>query len=139
MLVWKTKYLENMDWSIAYPLEQNGHVFPMYLVVLSTPCYDWAYTKRYIYIYVWVLFVCLWCLKRRSLVMWNMASVCLISDPSAGGESIWRVLLEGGTGGRCGRALPVPMPIKAAWSCPHIVLSPRCIIMCKNNFYHVKC
>ena len=48
------------------------------------------------------------------------------------------VLLAGHTGRRYGRALPVPMPVKATGSCPRIVLSPRCIIKCKNDFYHVK-
>jgi hypothetical protein len=47
------------------------------------------------------------------------------------------VLLEGGTGGRY-RALPVPIPVKVLGSCPRIVLSPRRIIKCKNDFYHVK-
>ena len=43
-----------------------------------------------------------------------------------------------GTGGRYGRGLPVPMPVKVPGSCPRLVLSPRHIIKCKNDFYHVK-
>jgi hypothetical protein len=48
------------------------------------------------------------------------------------------VLLEGGTGGRYERALPVLMPVKAARSCHRIILSPRYIIKCKIDFYHIK-
>jgi hypothetical protein len=40
------------------------------------------------------------------------------------------VLMAGHTGGRYGRALPVPMPVKVTGSCPCIVLLPRCIIKC---------
>jgi hypothetical protein len=45
------------------------------------------------------------------------------------------------TGGTCkpyGQGPPVPMPVKLTEGCPRIVLSPRRIIKCKNNFYHVK-
>ena len=40
------------------------------------------------------------------------------------------VLLAYGMGGRYGRDLPVPMPVKVTGSCPRTVLSPRCIIKC---------
>jgi hypothetical protein len=48
------------------------------------------------------------------------------------------VLLVGGTGGQYGQGPPVPMPVKVTGGCPRIVLSPRCIIKCKNDSYHVK-
>jgi hypothetical protein len=48
------------------------------------------------------------------------------------------MLLEGGTGERYGQALFVPMPVKTTGSCHRIVLSPMCIIKCKNDFYHIE-
>jgi hypothetical protein len=48
------------------------------------------------------------------------------------------VLLMGGMGERYGQGPPVPMPVKVTGGFPRIVLSPRCIIKCKNDFYHVK-